>query len=108
MQMPYEDQHHEIFWQQLLQALVTRSSQRISLQADRSFYADQQTVEYHAPITVDATGRDALSISKNRWRERDPFLNNRQVFLEDHLIRVLLYDELTRELYVPLHVHVQL
>ncbi len=41
----------------------------------RAETADQQLVEYHAPITVDATGRDALGISKNRWRERDPELN---------------------------------
>lgn len=33
------------------------------------------TVQYFAPITIDATGRDALALSKNRWRERDPNLN---------------------------------
>lgn len=36
---------------------------------------DGQRVEYHAPVTIDATGRDTLAVSKNRWRERDPKLN---------------------------------
>ncbi len=30
---------------------------------------------WHAPVTVDATGRDALMIAKNKWRQRDPMLN---------------------------------
>ncbi len=30
---------------------------------------------YHAPITIDATGRDALVASKSKWRTRDPALN---------------------------------
>jgi len=34
-----------------------------------------ETLEFHAPITVDASGRDALAISRYRWRRRDPFLN---------------------------------
>ncbi len=32
--------------------------------------------EFHAPITIDCTGRDALWMSKNQWRERDPELKN--------------------------------
>ena len=31
--------------------------------------------ELRAPITIDATGRDALALSKNRWRRWDPQLN---------------------------------
>lgn len=31
--------------------------------------------EIRAPITIDATGRDALALSKNRWRRWDPQLN---------------------------------
>lgn len=34
-----------------------------------------ETLEFRAPITIDATGRDALAISRNGWRERDPALN---------------------------------
>lgn len=30
---------------------------------------------FQARVTVDATGRDALAMSKQRWRERDPKLN---------------------------------
>lgn len=31
--------------------------------------------EFHAPITIDATGRDALSVTRNGWKVRDPYLN---------------------------------
>ena len=31
--------------------------------------------EFRATVTVDATGRNALAISKNRWRKWDPHLN---------------------------------
>ena len=41
----------------------------------RAEHQDGQEVEYYAPITVDATGRDTLGVTKERWRERDPKLN---------------------------------
>lgn len=41
----------------------------------RSESKDGRVDTWHAPITVDATGRDALMVSKNRWRSRDPMLN---------------------------------
>jgi flavin-dependent dehydrogenase len=31
--------------------------------------------EVRAAVTIDATGRDALAITKNQWRVRDPYLN---------------------------------
>ncbi|MGH9858934.1 MAG: NAD(P)/FAD-dependent oxidoreductase [Candidatus Acidiferrales bacterium] len=31
--------------------------------------------EFRAPITIDASGRDALAISRYRWRLRDPYLD---------------------------------
>jgi flavin-dependent dehydrogenase len=34
-------------------------------------HADDSLHEYRAPITIDATGRDALSMSRNRWRVPD-------------------------------------
>jgi len=34
-----------------------------------------ETVEFHAPITIDATGRDAFTLSRNSWKVRDPYLN---------------------------------
>lgn len=37
--------------------------------------ASGESVEFHAPITIDATGRDAFTISRNGWRVRDPRLN---------------------------------
>ncbi len=34
-----------------------------------------ETREFHARITVDATGRDAFAITRNGWKVRDPYLN---------------------------------
>jgi flavin-dependent dehydrogenase len=31
--------------------------------------------EFHAPVTIDATGRDAFAITRNGWKKRDPYLN---------------------------------
>ncbi|MGD8323307.1 MAG: glutamine amidotransferase [Gammaproteobacteria bacterium] len=61
MQMPYEDEHHEIFWRQMLQALVTRAAQRITLRSDRAFYADEQTVELRAELKNAAFDADITS-----------------------------------------------
>ena len=36
---------------------------------------DGEAREFHAPITIDATGRDMFSISRNSWQVRDPYLN---------------------------------
>jgi len=34
-----------------------------------------EPVEYFAPMTVDATGRDAFSLSRRGWKIRDPYLD---------------------------------
>jgi flavin-dependent dehydrogenase len=34
-----------------------------------------EILEFHAPITIDASGRDALAVTRNRWKVRDPYLN---------------------------------
>ena len=34
-----------------------------------------ETLEYHAPITIDASGRDAFALTRNGWKVRDPYLN---------------------------------
>ena len=31
--------------------------------------------EFHAPMTIDATGRDAFAVSRFGWKKRDPYLN---------------------------------
>lgn len=33
------------------------------------------TMEFHAPITIDATGREAIAATRNAWRRGDPKLN---------------------------------
>ncbi len=34
-----------------------------------------ETHEFHAPVTIDASGRDAFFITRNGWKIRDPYLN---------------------------------
>jgi flavin-dependent dehydrogenase len=34
-----------------------------------------ERLEFHAPMTIDATGRDAFSVTRNGWKVRDPQLN---------------------------------
>jgi flavin-dependent dehydrogenase len=41
----------------------------------RAVTADGEAVEFRAPITIDATGRDALTLSRTGWKSRDPQLN---------------------------------
>lgn len=36
---------------------------------------DGQSREFHAKVTIDATGRDAFAVSRNGWKVRDPYLN---------------------------------
>ena len=34
-----------------------------------------ETVEYHAPMTLDCTGKEAFASVRNNWRMKDPYLN---------------------------------
>ncbi len=54
---------------------VIRDEQTGAVKGVRSASRDGRVDTWHAPITVDATGRDSLMISKNKWRRRDPGLN---------------------------------
>ncbi len=36
---------------------------------------DGEYKTFHAPMTIDATGRDAFAVSRNNWKVRDPQLN---------------------------------
>lgn len=40
----------------------------------RAEMPDGRLKEFRAPITIDATGRDALAQSRNKWRRNDPVL----------------------------------
>jgi uncharacterized membrane protein len=50
MQLPHEDQRHETFWRQLLQALATSAPQNVTLSADRVFFGDQSEVKLRAEV----------------------------------------------------------
>lgn len=41
----------------------------------RAVTKDGETREFRAPITIDASGRDAFFVSRNGWKVRDPYLN---------------------------------
>lgn len=41
----------------------------------RAVTKDGETLEFHAPMTLDATGRDAFAVTRNGWKVRDPYLN---------------------------------
>ncbi len=34
-----------------------------------------ERLEFRAPITIDASGRDAFAVTRNGWKVRDPYLN---------------------------------
>jgi uncharacterized membrane protein len=50
MLLPHEDQRHEVFWRQLLQALATSSPQAVTLTSKRVFYGDESTVTLRAEV----------------------------------------------------------
>jgi len=41
----------------------------------RARHQDGGTVEYHAAITLDCTGKESFAAVRNGWRVRDPYLN---------------------------------
>jgi uncharacterized membrane protein len=50
MQLPHEDQRHETFWRQLLQAIALAAPEHIMLSTDRAFYADTDEVTLRAEV----------------------------------------------------------
>jgi uncharacterized membrane protein len=50
MQLPHEDQRHETFWRQFLQAAATTAPQPVTLTSDRVFYGDESTVMLRAEV----------------------------------------------------------
>ena len=58
MQLPHEDQRHETFWRQFLQAAATTAPQPVTITSDRVFYGDESTVTLRAEVR-DKTYRPA-------------------------------------------------
>ncbi len=56
MRLPLEDQRHEQFWRQLLHALAAPAPSRLSLQAERTVYEDEGTLQLEAQV-LDETFR---------------------------------------------------
>ena len=51
--------------------LIREDSSVVGIQAEDP---DGNLVEYRAPITIDASGREAFAISRNGWRQPDSYL----------------------------------
>jgi len=54
---------------------VTELIQDGAVKGVRAVGKGGEALEFRAPITIDATGRDAFSMLRNKWRVRDPELN---------------------------------
>jgi uncharacterized membrane protein len=50
MQLPHEDQRHETFWRQLLQAAASTAPTPVTLTADHVFYGDESVVKLRADV----------------------------------------------------------
>jgi uncharacterized membrane protein len=50
MQLPHEDQRHETFWRQLLQAIATSAPQPVTLTSKQVFYGDESEVTLRADV----------------------------------------------------------
>src|SRR5690606_34134076 len=50
MHLPVEDHTHEIFWRQLLHALVAQTPGKVSLTSERSTYEDERRVVFEAEV----------------------------------------------------------
>jgi flavin-dependent dehydrogenase len=55
-----------------------------AVQGVRAQTKDGKTLEFHAPITIDCSGRDAFAITRNGWKVRDPELNKIAVWTYYH------------------------
>ena len=50
MQLPHEDQHHEIFWRQLLQSIASGAPQQMQVSTDRQIYLDETQIKISAKM----------------------------------------------------------
>ena len=50
MQLPHEDQHHEIFWRQLLQSIAAGAPQQMQVSTDRQIYLDETQIKITAKL----------------------------------------------------------
>jgi len=59
--------------------------------------------EFHAPVTIDASGRDAFAIARAGWRQRDPELNKIAIwtYYQDALRDPGLDEGATTVAYLP-------
>ena len=64
---------------------------------------DGETRAFHAPITIDASGRDAFAITRNGWKVRDPYLNKIAIwtYYKGALRDAVIDEGATTVAYVP-------
>ncbi len=66
------DKGAEVFEETTVQSLIQEDG---AVRGVRAVSKSGDAKEFRAPITIDASGRDALSTSRNRWKIRDAYLN---------------------------------
>lgn len=62
----------EVFEETIVREAISDNGRVLGV---RAAGPDGVSREYRAPITIDASGRDAFSIVRRDWRVRDPYLN---------------------------------
>ncbi len=62
MQMPSEDQRHEIFWQQLLQTIGATATERMTIVTDQQSYLDNSSLQISANLLNAEFESDSTSV----------------------------------------------
>jgi flavin-dependent dehydrogenase len=65
----------EVIEEITVRELLTEASDGGRVTGVRALTKTGETVELHAPITLDCTGKESFSAVKNGWRQKDPYLN---------------------------------
>jgi hypothetical protein len=66
MQLPHEDQRHEVFWRQLIHALAAGAPERVMLTTEQVFYADRKAVTLFADVRdrdFEAAGNASVTLA---------------------------------------------
>ena len=66
------DKGAEVWEQTMVRQLIQENG---AVTGVRAVGKNGEALEFHAPITIDASGRDSFAVTRNEWKVRDPYLN---------------------------------